>query len=103
MTARAKQNRFLEVPTLHNLPQWHELAGCRGADTDLFFIERGGSSREAKRICEGCVVRGECLTFAVEHREEWGVWGGMTERERKVVRKERGLTRKRGGRSAPLV
>ncbi len=78
---------------------WQDLANCRGADPDLFFPERGASTRTAKSICRECSVRVECLEFAIAGSEKFGIWGGMSERERRRVRRERQIaarTRKAG-------
>lgn len=55
---------------------WMEHAACLGANPDVFFPERGGSSQAAKRICATCTVRGECEDFGIEIRAGSGVWGG---------------------------
>ncbi len=68
---------------------WQDYANCRGADADLFFPERGASTRRAKAICGECAVKMECLDFAVETGEKFGIWGGMSERERRKVRRQR--------------
>ncbi len=68
---------------------WQEFANCLGVDSDLFFPERGASTREAKDVCRGCVVREECLEFALGNREKFGVWGGLSERERRRIRRQR--------------
>jgi WhiB family redox-sensing transcriptional regulator len=60
-----------------------------GVDPELFFPERGSSTREAKEVCRGCVVRVECLEFAIANSEKFGIWGGMSERERRRVRRAR--------------
>jgi WhiB family redox-sensing transcriptional regulator len=60
-----------------------------GVDPELFFPERGSSTREAKEVCRGCVVRTECLEFAIANGEKFGIWGGMSERERRRVRRAR--------------
>jgi WhiB family redox-sensing transcriptional regulator len=60
-----------------------------GVDPELFFPERGSSTREAKEVCRGCVVRSECLEFAIANSEKFGIWGGMSERERRRVRRAR--------------
>lgn len=62
---------------------------CRGVDPDLFFPERGASTREAKEVCRGCVVRQACLDYALEAGEKHGIWGGMSERERRRLRRQR--------------
>lgn len=68
---------------------WQDLANCRGADPDLFFPERGASTRTAKGICRECSVRLECLEFAIVSSEKFGIWGGLSERERRKIRRER--------------
>ena len=68
---------------------WQDLANCRGADPDLFFPERGASTRTAKGICRECSVQAECLEFAIVSSEKFGIWGGMSERERRKIRRER--------------
>jgi WhiB family redox-sensing transcriptional regulator len=68
---------------------WQARANCMGVDPELFFPERGSSTREAKEVCRGCVVRGDCLEFAIVNSEKFGIWGGMSERERRRVRRAR--------------
>ncbi len=68
---------------------WQRQANCMGVDPDLFFPERGASTREAKEVCRGCVVQEDCLEYAVTHGEKFGIWGGMSERERRRVRRSR--------------
>ena len=76
---------------------WHDQANCLGVDPDLFFPERGASTREAKEVCRGCVVRAECLEYALSNGEKFGIWGGMSERERRRLRRARALARRAGG------
>lgn len=66
---------------------------CLGVDTDLFFPERGASTKEAKGVCQGCVVREDCLEYALSNGEKFGIWGGLSERERRRIRRQRSLTR----------
>jgi WhiB family redox-sensing transcriptional regulator len=68
---------------------WQDEANCKGANADLFFPERGASTRSAKAICRECEVRADCLEFAIVTGEKFGNWGGMSERERRRVRRER--------------
>jgi len=68
---------------------WQDRANCLGVDPDLFFPERGASTREAKEVCRGCEVRMECLEYALRIREPHGVWGGLNELERRVLVRER--------------
>jgi WhiB family redox-sensing transcriptional regulator len=73
---------------------WQGQANCKGVDPDLFFPERGASTREAKEVCRGCVVRENCLEYALANSEKFGIWGGMSERERRRVRRARALERR---------
>ena len=75
---------------------WQDEANCLGVDPDLFFPERGASTREAKEVCRGCVVREECLEYALANGEKFGIWGGMSERERRRIRRARALARRAG-------
>ncbi|MFN5839908.1 MAG: WhiB family transcriptional regulator [Actinobacteria bacterium] len=68
---------------------WQDQANCLGVDPDLFFPERGASTREAKEVCKGCIVRGECLEYALANGEKFGIWGGLSERERRRLRRQR--------------
>lgn len=68
---------------------WQDYGNCRGADADLFFPERGASTRRAKAICDSCEVRDRCLDYALDNGEKFGIWGGLSERERRRVRRER--------------
>ena len=63
-------------------PDWRLSGACIGKDPELFFVPRSGDVRPAKRICEGCTVKADCLSFALAHREPSGVWGGMSAQER---------------------
>ncbi len=67
--------------------QWQERALCAQTDPEAFFPEKGGSTREAKRICMGCEVRDECLDYALAHDERFGIWGGLSERERRRLKR----------------
>lgn len=71
-------------------PEWQERALCAQTDPEAFFPEKGGSTREAKRICAGCEVRAECLDYALAHDERFGIWGGLSERERRRLRRVAG-------------
>lgn len=66
---------------------WQERALCAQTDPEAFFPEKGGSTREAKRVCMSCDVRAECLTYALANDERFGIWGGLSERERRRVKK----------------
>ena len=62
---------------------WQDRALCAQTDPEAFFPEKGGSTREAKRSAASCDVRAECLQYALDNDERFGVWGGMSERERR--------------------
>ena len=62
---------------------WFEYARCREYDPDMFFPDKGESPNPAKRICLRCPVRVECLNYALRARVPYGVWGGLSDRERR--------------------
>ncbi|MFJ3222795.1 WhiB family transcriptional regulator [Streptomyces sp. NPDC086783] len=68
--------------------EWETRAKCRTADPDELFVE-GAAQNRAKVLCSGCLVRTECLAHALDNRIEHGVWGGMTERERRSLLRRR--------------
>jgi WhiB family transcriptional regulator, redox-sensing transcriptional regulator len=84
----ANQPRFVVV-LAQPRPAFFSRAACIGIDPDMFFPERGASLREAKAVCAGCVVRQECLEYALANAEKCGVWGGMSERQRRHLRQAR--------------
>jgi WhiB family redox-sensing transcriptional regulator len=65
---------------------WTLLADCQYTDPEAFFPEKGASVREAKRVCAGCLVRNECLEYALETGQRFGIWGGTTERQRRAMK-----------------
>ena len=67
---------------------WQDQALCAQTDPEAFFPEKGGSTREAKKVCRSCDVRAECLEYALENDERFGIWGGMSERERRRLKRE---------------
>jgi WhiB family transcriptional regulator, redox-sensing transcriptional regulator len=87
----------LELPVLptdaSGSPAWQELAECVSyAGRVDFFPARGESVRDAKEVCASCGVRRECLDFALRMKVAHGVWGGLSERERRTLRRERHKT-----------
>ena len=66
---------------------WQDRALCAQTDPEAFFPEKGGSTREAKRICSSCEVRTECLDYALQNDERFGIWGGLSERERRRLKR----------------
>ena len=85
MTARLPRHRSLPAPARF-AARWRELAACRGADLNLFFPERGETAGPARQVCAACPVRQACLDYAITNRITHGIWGGLTERERRALR-----------------
>jgi WhiB family redox-sensing transcriptional regulator len=85
VTARKPRYRSLAAPARF-AARWRELAACRGTDLGVFFPERGESAEAARQVCAACPVRQPCLDYAITNRIAYGVWGGLTERERRAMR-----------------
>lgn len=71
-----------------NVLAWQSDALCAQTDPEAFFPEKGGSTRDAKKICTSCEVRAQCLEYALQNDERFGIWGGLSERERRKLRKQ---------------
>ena len=67
---------------------WRHSARCRDEDPDTLFVQ-GAQQRDVREVCRACPVRTECLAHALDNRIRFGVWGGMTERERRALLKRR--------------
>jgi WhiB family redox-sensing transcriptional regulator len=67
---------------------WAGAAACRAKAPDELFV-KGAAQNRAKQLCQGCPVRTECLAEALDNHIEWGVWGGLTERERRALLRRR--------------
>ena len=65
---------------------WTAQAACRGMAVELFFPDRGVPGDDAKATCQACPVQQQCLDYALANGEEFGVWGGTSERERRGIR-----------------
>lgn len=76
-------------------PAWQDLALCREVDPDLFFPEKGESTQDAKRICARCDVRAECLEYALDNDERYGVFGGLSQLARRRLADARGRSHDR--------
>ncbi len=85
MTARPPRHRTLAVPARF-AARWRELAACRGTDLEVFFPGRGETGGPPRQICAACPVRQPCLDYAITNRIAYGIWGGLTERERRALR-----------------
>jgi WhiB family redox-sensing transcriptional regulator len=84
VTARPPRRRTLAAPARF-AARWRELAACRGADLEVFFPGRGESAGPARQVCAACPVRQPCLDYAITNRITHGIWGGLTERERRAL------------------
>lgn len=67
---------------------WQMDAACNGTDVETFFPNKGESTSDAKRICRRCPVRAECLEYALDMAEKFGVWGNCSERERRRLQRQ---------------
>jgi len=81
-----------------DIGRWRAQAACRDVDPDLFFpVGVTGPAEiqiaQAKAVCGACQVREECLEFAVDTNQEYGVWGGTSEEERRAIRRARRAAR----------
>jgi WhiB family redox-sensing transcriptional regulator len=85
VTARLPRRRTLAAPARF-AARWRELAACRSFDLEVFFPERGESAEPARQVCAACPVRQPCLDYAISNRITHGIWGGLTERERRALR-----------------
>jgi WhiB family redox-sensing transcriptional regulator len=65
---------------------WRDSALCAQSDPELFFPDKGGTAAPAKRVCARCPVRGECLEWALAYDIRFGIWGGLTEDQRREFR-----------------
>ena len=93
MTELSSSCAEADLTALFGLPDesgWQERALCAQTDPEAFFPEKGGSTRDAKRICTSCEVRSQCLEYALANDERFGIWGGLSERERRKLRKRAG-------------
>lgn len=66
---------------------WREQARCAETDPEIFFPDKGGSTRDAKGVCLVCDVRHDCLQEALDNDERFGIWGGLSERERRKLKR----------------
>jgi len=84
VTGRLPRHRSLAGPARF-AARWRELAACRGTDLEVFFPGRGESAGPARQVCAACPVRQPCLDYAISNRISHGIWGGLTERERRAL------------------
>ncbi len=77
-----------------NPDAWKAAGACKGLDPDIFFPERGSSTAAPKAVCARCPVRDICLEVALRNGEKFGIWGGLSERERRRMRRQRAQARR---------
>jgi WhiB family redox-sensing transcriptional regulator len=65
--------------------KWQDDALCAQVSQEMFFPEKGGSTKDAKRICDSCDVKAQCLAYALESGQRFGIWGGLSERQRRAL------------------
>lgn len=70
-------------------PAWQAHGACRGAGNTSWFPGKGTSTNRPKRVCADCPVKQECLDYALEHHIVHGIWGGTSEQERRLMRRQR--------------
>lgn len=86
---KAGSENAVQTMTVRNwVEDWTIAAACRGMNPDELFVQ-GAAQNRAKSVCAACPVRTECLADALDNRVEFGVWGGMTERERRALLRRR--------------
>jgi WhiB family transcriptional regulator, redox-sensing transcriptional regulator len=94
--------------TVDNLAGWWSLAACQSADPELFFPISGsgpalGQVARAKAVCADCSVRTDCLRYALAADPLQGVWGGMSEEERRLLRQREAKARLRAAHRRPAL
>ncbi|AVO21663.1 WhiB family transcription factor [Mycobacterium phage MooMoo] len=77
----------INVEMVTGQEEWADRAVCQTTDPESFYPEKGSSTKDAKQVCAGCPVRVECLQWALDNNEEFGVWGGYSERERRKIKR----------------
>ncbi|MGC8464599.1 MAG: WhiB family transcriptional regulator [Acidimicrobiales bacterium] len=77
---------------------WQERAKCKGASASVFYPLRGVPTASARALCKDCPVKPDCLSYALEHEEEFGIWGGLSERERRKLIRAQARLRSAGER-----
>lgn len=79
----------LDLVSFEEQATWRPYANCLGVDSNIFHPQRGETTEAARGVCRGCVVRMPCLEYAITTRQKWGIWGGLSERERRRIRDQR--------------
>jgi hypothetical protein len=88
LSVKAAAEPLLDLHSMPAPPPWTDDALCAQVDNDLFFPEKGGSPQGAKNVCGQCPVRSQCLRYALENNEAFGIWGGLSARERRRITRQ---------------
>ena len=80
--------QIISSTSIQNETDWHTFGLCSQTDPEIFFPEKGGSTRDAKKVCKSCTVRADCLVDAMLSEERFGIRGGLSERERRRLNKD---------------
>jgi WhiB family redox-sensing transcriptional regulator len=89
---KLKANHETDWNLLNQDFEWTDAAACKGMPTSMFFPPKGGPNktvRAAKAICTNCVVKTNCLNFALDNSMQYGIWGGATTKERRHIKSVR--------------
>lgn len=81
-------HNLVDIATWLARPEWMSRAACRGSDTELFYPERGEQQAHVTTICRGCPVQFDCLDYAMINGEKHGIWGGLSEKRRRGLRRQ---------------
>ena len=76
---------------------WRAFAACEGMDPDLFFPVTEDEEAAPKAVCQRCPVAEECLAYAMTKGEKWGIWGGLTPKERSQLRRQQAVAWRKAG------
>lgn len=87
MTAQIRHPYENTAPSAETPANWRDNAACANTDPDAFFPQKSRSGNDAKRVCATCPVREQCLQWALENNMRFGIWGGMTDNERRRIKK----------------
>lgn len=85
-TVESPEPESTERPLTRSTGEWRDSAVCAQLDPELFFPEKSSNATTAKKICRSCEVRSECLSHALDNGENFGIWGGLSPKERQLLR-----------------
>ena len=89
-----KQPKNFDTNDLELLQELKSRSHCKGGNLEIFYPERGASTKPAEEICGCCKLKDQCGEFAIVNNEKFGIWGGLSERQRRIIRKQRRMQNK---------